>query len=104
MKTTVHCKLVAQQHDFYTVYVFQNLDEVDNSLLRYISATRPPNWNGTAPDIGDCGFAELEYVDAGEEYYERNTGNKETYKYNQCYFLNFVKDKNEEIVNNKYQF
>ncbi|MBO7693510.1 MAG: hypothetical protein J6T10_12840 [Methanobrevibacter sp.] len=46
----------------------------------------------------------MEYVDAGEEYYERNTGNKETYKYNQCYFLNFIKDKNEEIVNNKYQF
>lgn len=43
MKTTVHCKLVAQQDDFYTVYVFQNLDENENSLLRYISATRPPN-------------------------------------------------------------
>lgn len=43
MKVTVHCKLVAQRDDFYTVYIFQNLDEKDNSLLRYISATKPPN-------------------------------------------------------------
>lgn len=103
MKVTVHCKLVAQQDDFYTVYIFQNLDEKDNSLLRYISTTKPPNWNGTSPEVGDVGFVELEYVDAGDEYYQRNTGNKETYKYTQCYFLNFIKDK-EKINDNNYKF
>ena len=43
MRVTVHCKLVAQQDDFYTTYIFQNLDEPNNSLLRYISAVKPPN-------------------------------------------------------------
>ena len=103
MKVTLHCKLITQRDDFYTVYIFQNLDETDNSLLRYISATRPPNWTGTIPEIGDIGFVELEYVNAGDEYYQRNTGNVETYKYTQCYFLDFTKDK-EKINNNNYKF
>lgn len=103
MRVTVHCKLVTQQDDFYTTYIFQNLDESNNSLLRYISAVKPPNWNGTSPEIGDSGFVELEYVDAGDEYYQRNTGNKETYRYTQCYFLNFIKDK-EIVTNNNYKF
>ena len=103
MKTTIHCKLVAVNDDFYTTYVFQNLDEPNNSLLKYISATKPPNWNVTSPEINDIGFAQLEYVDAGDEYYQRNTGNKECYKYTQCYFLNFIKDK-EVVNNNKYSF
>ena len=83
--------------------VFQNLDEPNNSLLRYITVTKLPNWTGTVPKIGDTGFLECEYVNAGDEYYQRNTGNKEMYKYTQCYFLNFIKEQ-QEIVNNNYKF
>lgn len=43
MKATVYVKLVAIQEDFYTQYVFKNLDEKENSFLRYITATKPPN-------------------------------------------------------------
>lgn len=82
--------------------VFQNLDEPNNSLLRYITVTKLPNWTGINPQIGDTGFLECEYVNAGDEYVQRNTGNKEVYKYTQCYFLNFIKE--QEVINNNYNF
>jgi hypothetical protein len=47
---------------------------------------------------------ECEYVNAGEEYYQRNTGNKEQYKYTQCYFVSFLKEPDKEINNNNYKF
>lgn len=43
MKVTFHGKLVASREELYTLYVFQNLDEPNNSLMRYITVTRPPN-------------------------------------------------------------
>ena len=103
MKTTFRGKLVAERQDFYTLFVFQNLDEPDNSLMRYVTTTKPPNWNGSDPEVGDVGFVECEYVNAGDEYYHRNTGNKDTYNYTLCYFLNFVKEK-EKIENKSYKF
>ena len=103
MQTTFRGKLVAQQDDFYTLYVFQNLDEPDNSLMRYITTTRPPNWNGKTPEIGDIGFVMCEYVDAGDKYFQRNTGYQETYKYSTCYFLDFIKQK-EKITSKIYNF
>lgn len=102
MKITIRGKLVAKLDNQYTSMVFQNLDEPDNSLLRYITVTKLPNWSGKMPEIGNVGFLECEYVNAGDEYYQRNTGSKELYKYNQCYFLNFIEDK--EKVNNEYKF
>lgn len=102
MRTTFHGKLVAIRDDFYTLYVFQNLDEPNNSLMRYITVTKPPNWSGRLPEDGDVGFVECEYVDAGDEYYKRDSGNKETYKYTQCYFLNFIKDKDK--IDNNFKF
>lgn len=103
MKTTIRGKLVAKLDEQYTTMVFQNLDEPNNSILRYVTVTKLPNWIGSIPDIGDTGFLECEYVNAGDEYYQRNTGSKEVYKYTQCYFLNFIKDK-EKIENNNYKF
>ena len=103
MKTTIRGKLVAKLDEQYTTMVFQNLDEPNNSILRYVTVTKLPNWTGSIPDIGDTGFLECEYVNAGDEYYQRNTGSKEVYKYTQCYFLNFIKDK-EKIENNNYKF
>ena len=103
MKTTIRGKLVAKLDEQYTTMVFQNLDEPNNSLLRYVTVTKLPNWTGSIPNIGDTGFLECEYVNAGDEYYQRNTGVKETYKYTQCYFLNFVKELDKE-TNNNYKF
>ena len=88
--------MVAKQDDFYPLLVFQNLDERDNSLLKYVTVTLLPNWNGKLPEIGENGFLSCEYVDAGEEYYQRSTGNKEQYKYTSCYFLNFIKEQQKQ--------
>lgn len=103
MKATVYVKLVAIQEDFYTQYVFKNLDEKENSFLRYITATKPPNWNGILPEINDIGFLECEYVNAGDTYYSRNTGDQEQYKFTTCYFIKFIKEK-EKIQSNEYKF
>ena len=43
MKTTIKAELVAVQEDLYTNYVFKNLDELDKSVLRYITVTKCPN-------------------------------------------------------------
>ena len=43
MRTTFRGKLLAEQDDFYKNYVFQNLDEKTDSMLRYITVTRLPN-------------------------------------------------------------
>lgn len=90
--------MVAKQDDFYPLFVFQNLDEPDNSLLRYVTVTKLPNWTGKIPDIGEIGYLSCEYVDAGEEYYQRSTGNKEQYKYTSCYFLNFIKEQEKQTT------
>jgi len=103
MKVTFRGKLVARLDEQYTTMVFQNLDEPNNSLLRYVTVTRLPNWTGVDPQINDIGFLECEYVNAGEEYYQRNTGNKEQYRYTQCYFISFIKEPDKE-QNNNYKF
>ena len=82
----------------YTVYVFKNLDEPNNSLLRYFTVTVPPNWNYTKPEIGDTGYVECEYVNAGETYYKTSTGTNETYNYTVCYMINFIK---KQLINQK---
>lgn len=43
MRATYYGRLVAIQPGQYTLYVFKNLDEPDNSLLRYITVTKLPN-------------------------------------------------------------
>lgn len=103
MRATVHAKFITMQDGIYPLYVFENLEENRNSLLKFITTTRLPNWSGSLPNIGDVGFLECEYVDAGDEYYKRNTGNLEQYKYTACYFLNFIKEK-EKIENKDYKF
>lgn len=34
---------MAIRKDLYTKYVFQNMDEAENSLYRYLTVTRCPN-------------------------------------------------------------
>ena len=43
MKATIRGKLVAKLDEQYTTMVFQNLDEPNNSLLRYVTVTKLPN-------------------------------------------------------------
>lgn len=103
MKTTFKVQLVAVSDEQYKSYVFKNLDELENSFLRYITAVRCPNWEGYFPQIGDIGYVLCEYVEAGENYFNRSSGETSQYNYSNCYFLNFVKD-TEKITNKEFKF
>lgn len=103
MRTTFRGQVVATQPGQYTMYVFKNLDEKDNSLLRYFTVTQAPNWNIPALEIGEIGFVECEYVNAGDSYYQVSTGEKQTYNYTVCYMLNFIKEQ-PKITNKDFKF
>lgn len=92
MKETINAKLVAIQDGVYTNYVFKNLDSKDDLNNKYITVTRCPNWQySDRLFIGDCGFLEYEFVEAGEKYIDAFSGTEEQYKYTANYFINFIK-------------
>ena len=96
MKETIRGKLVAIQNGIYTNYVFKNLDETENSELRYITVTRCPNWQyNDSLNIGDKGFVVYEFAQSGQDYMDHVTGEIKQYKYTANYFMNFIK---EQIV------
>lgn len=66
--------------------------------------TRCPNWQqiGTMR-IGDVGFVEYEIANAGDTYYNRNTGTTCVYNYSGNYFINFIK-KDEENDYKEFKF
>lgn len=103
MRTTYLGELVAIQPGQYTVYVFKNLDEKDNSLLRYFTVTKVPNWDCKDLQIGDKGYVECEYVNAGDSYFKSSTGVREQYNYTVCYLINFI-EKQEQIKIKEFNF
>ena len=103
MLVTYYGEVVAIQPGQYTVYVFKNLDECDNSLLRYFIVTKLPNWNCKDLQLGDVGYVECDYVNAGDIYYQSSTGTNETYKYTVCYLINFI-EKQEKITTKEFNF
>lgn len=93
MRTTVRTKLVAVQEGIYTNYVFQNLEETENSKYRYITVTRCPNWQyNNKIKLGDVGFLEYEFAEEGQTYFDRTTEQAQTYRYTAFYFMNFIKE------------
>lgn len=78
-------KLVANKDDRYTMYVFQNLE-----TKKYIMCTRMPNWQ--VPDVqpGSIGFLKYAIVQAGEDYYNPQSGETSKFKYSNVYFVNFI--------------
>lgn len=96
LKFTFHGKVVAEENNQYKLLVFQNLDENDNSFIRYITTTVCPNWEGSIPSMGESGFVTCQYVNAGDTFTKSNLS-KDYYVYDNCYFISFVK---ETIANN----
>lgn len=96
---TVKGKLLAKEEDLmgYTTYVFQNLDEPCPFGHKYCMMVKLPNWNQGEIDIGDVGFVSYDEVNAGDTWYNPDTGEKVPYKYTNVYFIKFVK----EIDNSK---
>lgn len=103
MRTTYFGEVVAKQDGQYSVYVIKNLDEPNNSLLRYITVTRLPNWNCKELEIGDVGYVECDYVNAGDTYYQTSTNSNQTYNYTVCYLINFI-EKQNNITTKEFNF
>lgn len=91
LKFTFHGKAVAFEEGQYKHIVFQNLDEQDDSFIKYITTSVCPNWEGYIPNVGDSGFITCQYVNAGDSFTTSNL-TKEYYAYDNCYFLSFVKE------------
>ena len=90
---TIKCKLVAVQEGQYTTYVFDNLNCMATSENKYVMCTKLPNWQCIDPvNIGDIGYLQYEYVEAGKLYYDRGTNTLVPYKYSNFYFINFLKE------------
>lgn len=103
-RRTILCKLVAKQEGQYVQYVFQNLEEAENSFDRYINITQCPNWQLPAEiKKGMTGFLTFEPAEAGEVYTNHN-GETDTYKYTGNYFINFVKDNLEDNNEKEFKF
>lgn len=103
MRITIKGQLVAVHEELYINYVFKNLDEFDNSMTRYVTLTQCPNWMGKKPEIGDIGYVEYEYVEAGDNYFCTNTGIQSKYNYTANYFISFIKDV-EKVTNKEFNF
>lgn len=103
MRATYLGEVVAIQPGQYTVYVFKNLDENNNSLFRYFTVTKLPNWNCKNLQIGDIGYVECDYVNAGDSYYQTSTGETSIYNYTVCYLINFI-EKQQTITTKEFNF
>ncbi len=100
---TIHGTLVALSEDVgnYTVYVFENLDAVDEGN-KYIMCTRLPNWNQADLVIGDTGYISFKEITAGlDKWYNERTQEMLDYRYSQVYFIKFVPEKRKKLqINN----
>ena len=94
MINTTHATLITLKSGIYTVYVFQQ------DTGEYLMCTKLPNWGAYDINIGDSGFLTYEFANAGEEYFDRETGEKRIYKFTNIYFKDFIKDveKTEKII------
>jgi len=89
---TIHCKLVAKEHDLggYTTYVFQNLDE-KNIYDKYLMCTRWPNWEHRNLNLGENGYLTYKEVVAGIDTWYDGTSFI-PYNYTNIIFIKFVKE------------
>jgi hypothetical protein len=103
MRATYYGEVVAIRDGQYMTYVIKNLDEPNNSLLRYVTVTIPPNWEHYNLDIGTIGYFTCEYVSAGETYIKHTTGEQCVYAYSVCYLVNFI-EKQEKSLTKEFNF
>jgi hypothetical protein len=91
-------KLVAKSTDLfgYTSLVFENLSTKDSDL-QYIFSTMFPRWNQSYMEVGDIGFVNVKYVEAGIDSWFDGTDFVK-YKYSGVHFIKFIKEKPEPEV------
>lgn len=103
--TTIKGQIVAIQPGHYTVYIVEDLDRESNDEFKYISCTKTPNWNYSEEiRVGDKGYLQCEFVDAGmSKFYSNEKQEFTAYKYTNCYFINFVKMR-DEVSEKEFKF
>lgn len=92
---TFYGELVAIKEEIggYIIYVFKNLD----IKFEYEMCTRLPNWSGSIIKIGDKGYVSIKNVEGGKHtWYNIHQQTQILYKYDGNYFVNFIKDKQQE--------
>jgi hypothetical protein len=92
-EVTYHVKFLAESMDCmnYHTYVFENL-EYTNCENHYIMCVRFPNWNQSIFNIGDVGFLNVRFVEAGVDKWFDGTGFN-SYRYTNVIFMKFVLEK-----------
>ena len=89
----IYGKLLAMKEGEYTVYVFRDISSGELHMC-----TKLPNWQTTNLNIGDTGYFEIQYVKAGDAYFQRELNTNKVYQYSNVYFVNFI---NESKTDNK---
>ena len=88
---TIYGKLLAKREGEYSNYVIRSLDDYELYIF-----TRLPNWQTPEINIGDIGYFQIDFVFAGDTYFNKMTGSSSIYQYSNIYFVNFI---NESISN-----
>lgn len=104
MRITIHGKVVAYREAQYSKLVIESFDEPVTSVFKYIMMTICPNWQGIIPKLGNSGYFEYEEVQAGEPYYNRETGEISSYQFPDNYFINFIEDSTITITQKEFKF
>lgn len=92
-EVTYRVKFLAESMDCmnYRSYVFENLDYTccEN---HYIMCVRFPNWSQTTFNIGDVGYLNVRYVEAGvDKWFDGKDFN--SYRYTNVIFMKFILEK-----------
>lgn len=96
---TIYCRVCAVQMSQYTAIVVEDLNRNETDDLKYVTVIKLPNWETPTPEIWDEGYLQFEFVEAGTtRWINRETHQKEVYKYNNNYFMNFYKKRDENNV------
>lgn len=93
MNKIIYGELLAMKEGKYTVYVFEDVNTHELHMC-----TKLPNWQVPDLNIGDRGYFEIQYVQAGENYFRRDLNMNWVYQYSNVYFVNFI---NESKTDNK---
>ena len=92
-EVTYRAKFLAENRDCmgYHSYVFENLD-YDSWNNHYIMCVRFPNWEQAQFNIGDVGYLNVRYVEAGiDKWYDGEDFN--FYRYTNVIFMKFILEK-----------
>ena len=97
-EVTYRVKFLAENVDSmgYHSYVFENLD-YDSWDNHYIMCVRFPNWEQNAFNIGDIGYLNVRYVEAGiDKWYDGE--DFIFYRYTNVIFMKFILEKPMVVI------